>query len=98
MLFIAGLLSFALATAFAPLINWGIANYLPIDLENLFNSVDFLFLSGVTEIFAELANQLQLSIILPAGVMTIIGFALLLGVLLLARVPDQQIENPSIAD
>lgn len=101
-LFTAGLVSLVLAAGFPPLISWGIVNYLPVNFAELVNLPEFVLSMGVSDIVAEMVNQLQLSILLPAGVMTTIGFALLLGVFLLSRVPtsaaDQQVQTPTIVN
>jgi hypothetical protein len=101
-LFTAGMVSLVLAAAFPPAMDWGITNYSPFNFAELVNFPEFFVLMGVTDIIAELVNQLQLSIILPAGVMTTIGFALLLGVFLLSRIPpgvaDQEIQTPKVVN
>ena len=101
-LFTAGMISLVLAAILVPALDWGIANYAPVEIANLINIPDFFISMGVTDLFTELVIQLQLSIIIPAGVMSAIGFALLLGVILLSRYSpgfaDQPVQPPAGAD
>ena len=98
-LFASGSISLLLSVILVPALTWGIETYLPMDLINLVKMPDIFIDIGVSDLFSGLVNQLQLSIIVPAGVMSVLGFALLLGVYLLSRVsPKIQTQhiNPPI--
>jgi hypothetical protein len=101
-LFSAGMISLVIAATLVPALNWGIANYSPVEIASLINMPDFLISLGITDLFSELVNQLRLSIVIPAGLMAAIGFALLLGVILLSRISpgiaDQPVQTPADAD
>ena len=85
-LFTAGSISLIFSAILVPAFTWAIETYLPMDFINSYNMPEILVNIGFTDLYFELVNQLQMSIIIPAGIMTAIGFALLLGLLLLSRI------------
>jgi len=67
-----------------------------MDLVSLIDMPELLVSIGITDLYDQLVNQLQLSIIIPAVIMTVIGFALLLGLFLLSRISPKMQPQPSI--
>ena len=80
----AGIISLILAFVIVPAAKWAIEAYLPLDLGSLISMPEFLVQVGFTDLYAELGKQLLMSIIIPAGTLSAIGFALLLGAYLLS--------------
>jgi hypothetical protein len=95
-LFVSGSISLIFSAIMVPGVSWALSNYLPMDLVSLIDMPEFLVSIGVTDLYAQLVNQLQLSIIIPAVIMTLIGFALLLGLFLLSRFPPRMQPQPNI--
>jgi hypothetical protein len=93
-LFTAGSISLIFSAILVPAFTWAIETYLPMDLINSYNMPEILVNIGFTDLYFELVNQLQMSIIIPAGIMTAIGFALLLGLLLLSRISPKVKPQP----
>jgi hypothetical protein len=85
-LFTAGALSLIFSSILVPALTWAIKTYLPMDLVGAVNLPEILVNIGLTDLYSALVNQLQMSIIIPAGMMAGFGFALLLGLLLLSRI------------
>jgi Na+/H+-dicarboxylate symporter len=80
----AGIISLIFASILVPTAKWAISTYMPEDLGSLISMPEFLVQIGFTDLFSELLNQLLMSIMIPAGTLTAIGFALLLGAYLLS--------------
>lgn len=80
----AGIISLIFASILVPTAKWAISTYMPEDLGSLIIMPEFLVQIGFTDLFSQLLNQLLMSIMIPAGTLTAIGFALLLGAYLLS--------------
>ncbi|MFN2214982.1 MAG: hypothetical protein ACK2UE_18065 [Anaerolineales bacterium] len=83
--FTAGIISLIFSFLIFPTMNWTFAALLPISLSDLISIPELLGQLGMAGIFQGMVNQLLLSIRIPAGILSTIGFALLLGVFLLNR-------------
>ena len=56
---------------------------------NAINIPEFLVNLGIPDLYSQLVNQLRYSIILPAGLLTGIGFILLVGLYFLPRISPE---------
>jgi hypothetical protein len=65
-----------------------------MDLINSVSMPEILVNIGFTDLYLELVNQLRMSIFIPAGIMTIIGCVLLLGLLFLTRISPKMKPQP----
>jgi hypothetical protein len=90
----AGIISLILAFVIVPTAKWAIEAYMPLDLGSLISVPEFLVQVGFTDLYAELGKQLLMSIIIPAGTLSTIGFALLLGAYLLSRNTPKRKHQP----
>jgi hypothetical protein len=90
----AGIISLILAFVMVPAAKWAIEAYMPLDLRSLISMPEFLVQVGFTDLYAELGKQLLMSIIIPAGTLSAIGFALLLGAYLLSRNTPKRKHQP----
>ena len=88
-LFTAGLLSLIISAFLIPLISWIFSNYSPMSFANAINIPEFLVNLGIPDLYSQLVNQLRYSIILPAGLLTGIGFILLVGLYFLPRISPE---------
>lgn len=95
-LFASGSISLIFSAIMVPVVSWAFSTYLPMDIINLIDMPELLVSIGITDLYDQLVNQLQLSIIIPAVIMTVIGFALLLGLFLLSRISPKMQPQPSI--
>jgi hypothetical protein len=93
-LFTAGSISLVFSAMLAPAVGWVSARYLPMDLISSIDMPEILVNIGLVDFYAELLNQLQMSIIIPAVIITAIGFALLLGQYLLSRFSPKMKSQP----
>lgn len=93
-LFTAGLISLIFSAILVPSAEWVLNSYLPLDLVSLISVPEILTQIGFTDLFQEMLNQLLMSIIIPAGTLAVIGFALLLGVFLLSRMSPNTKPQP----
>ena len=93
-LFTAGSISLIFSATMVPAFTWAIETYLPMDLINSVSMPEILVNIGFTDLYLELVNQLRMSIIIPAGIMTIIGCVLLLGLLFLSRISPKMKPQP----
>jgi hypothetical protein len=85
-LFTAGLTSLIFSAFFIPLISWIFSTYSPLGFTNAINIPEFLVNMGIPDLYTQLVDQLRYSIILPAGILTGTGFALLVGFYFLPRI------------
>ena len=83
----AGLISLVLAVIMVPTANWALDSFIPLDLSSYLSMPELLVQIGFADLSSELVNGLVMSMVIPAGVITTIGLALLLGVFLLSRSP-----------
>ncbi len=81
----AGLISLTLSLSLFPIVNWGFNNLIPIKTSNNFELTALLVQLGIGDLSRELSNVLIMSVVIPASVLAIIGFALLLGSYLLSQ-------------
>ena len=88
-LFTAGLLSLIISAFLIPLISWIFSNYSPMSFANAINIPEFLVNLGIPDLYSQLVNQLRYSIILPASLLTGIGFILLVGLYFLPRISPE---------
>lgn len=93
-LFTAGSISLIFSATMVPAFTWAIETYLPMDLINSVSMPEILVNIGFTDLYLELVNQLRMSILIPAGIMTIIGCVLLLGLLFLTRISPKMKPQP----
>lgn len=84
-LFTAGIISLTLMLILVPAAKWAIASFIPVDLSSFIGLQELFLQIGFADLSGELVNQLLLSMVIPASILTAIGFALLLGVFLLSR-------------
>jgi hypothetical protein len=84
--FTAGLVSLIISAFLIPLISWIFSNYSSLSFANAINIPEFLVNLGIPDLYTQLVNQLRYSIILPAGLLTGIGFILLVGLYFLPRI------------
>ena len=91
----AGSISLVSVLFFRPSANWVLSSYMPLGLIQNINLPDFLVQIGITDLYQEITNQLLLSIILPASIMTAVGIILLVAYYLLSRNSAKQIPQPS---
>ncbi|HUV28025.1 MAG TPA: hypothetical protein VMW34_11730, partial [Anaerolineales bacterium] len=84
-LFTAGIISLTLMLILVPAAKWAIASFNPMDLSSFIGLQELFLQIGFADLSGELLNQLLMSIVIPASMLTAIGFALLLGVFLLSR-------------
>ena len=81
----AGLISLTLSLSLFPIVNWGFNNLIPSRTSNNFELTTLLVQLGIVDLSRELSNMLIMSVVIPASVLAIIGFALLLGSYLLIQ-------------
>lgn len=81
----AGLISLTLSLSLFPIVNWGFNNLIPSKTSNNFELTTLLVQLGIGDLSRELSNTLIMSVVIPASVLAIIGFALLLGSYLLSQ-------------
>jgi hypothetical protein len=81
----AGLISLTLSLSLFPIVNWGFNNLIPSKTSNNFELTALLVQLGIGDLSRELSNVLIMSVVIPASVLAIIGFALLLGSYLLSQ-------------
>ncbi len=81
----AGLISLTLSLSLFPIVNWGFNNLIPSKTSNNFELTTLLVQLGIGDLSRELSNMLIMSVVIPASVLAIIGFALLLGSYLLIQ-------------
>ena len=81
----AGLISLILSLSLFPATNWAFSRLIPDDSGTLFGLTNILIQLGVGDLSRELASRLVMSVVIPAAVITIIGFSLLLAYYLLGR-------------
>ena len=81
----AGLISLTLSLSLFPVVNWGFNNLIPSETSNNFELTALLVQLGIGDLSRELSNVLIMSVVIPASVLAIIGFALLLGSYLLTQ-------------
>jgi hypothetical protein len=66
-------------------VKWGFNNLIPSKTSNNFELTALLVQLGIGDLSRELSNVLIMSVVIPASVLAIIGFALLLGSYLLSQ-------------
>lgn len=81
----AGLISLTLSLSLFPIVKWGFNNLIPSKTSNNFELTALLVQLGIGDLSRELSNVLIMSVVIPASVLAIIGFALLLGSYLLSQ-------------
>lgn len=81
----AGLISLTLSLSLFPIVNWGFNNLIPSKTSNNFELTALLVQLGIGDLSRELSNGLIMSVVIPASVLAVIGFALLLGSYLLSQ-------------
>ncbi len=81
----AGLISLTLSLSLFPIVTWGFNNLIPSKTSNNFELTALLVQLGIGDLSRELSNVLIMSVVIPASVLAIIGFALLLGSYLLSQ-------------
>ena len=84
-LFTAGIISLTLMIILVPAAKWAIASFIPLDISSFIGLQELFLQIGFADLSGELLNQLLMSIVIPASMLTAIGLALLLGVFLLSR-------------
>ena len=94
----AGAISLIFSAFLFPAANWALSQYTPVELFNSIYLSDIFVQLGLTDLFVELVYQLRLSIIIPAALMTVFGFALLLGVFFLSKLSPEQIKHTGNSD
>lgn len=85
-LFTAGLISLIISAFLIPLISWIISSYNGLGFTSATNIPEILVNIGIPDLYTQLLNQLRYSIILPASILTGIGFFLLVGLYFLPRI------------
>lgn len=75
----AGLISLVLSLALFPIANCGFSKFIPTEINGNFDLSAILLQIGLGDLSRYLANELIMSIVVPASFLTFIGFALLLG-------------------
>ncbi len=83
----AGLISLILSLSLFPATNWAFSRLIPDESGTFFGLTNILLQLGVGDLSQELASRLVMSVVIPATVITIIGFSLLLAFYLLGRNP-----------
>ena len=81
----AGLISLILSLSLFPATNWAFSRLIPDESGTFFGLTNILIQLGVGDLSQELASRLVMSVVIPATVITIIGFSLLLAFYLLRR-------------
>jgi len=81
----AGLISLTLSLSLFPVVDWGFNNLIPSETSSNFELTALLVQLGIGDLSRELSNVLIMSVVIPASVLAIIGFALLLGSYLLTQ-------------
>jgi hypothetical protein len=81
----AGLISLIFSLSLFPATNWAFSRLIPHESGTYFGLTNILIQLGVGDLSRELASRLVMSVVIPASVITIIGFSLLLAFYLLAR-------------
>lgn len=81
----AGLISLILSLSLFPATNWAFSRLIPDESGTFFGLTNILIQLGVGDLSQELASRLVMSVVIPAAVITIIGFSLLLALYLLGR-------------
>lgn len=81
----AGLISLIFSLSLFPATNWAFSRLIPHESGTYFGLTNILIQLGVGDLSRELASRLVMSVVIPASVITIIGFSLLLAIYLLAR-------------
>jgi len=81
----AGLISLTLSLSLFPIVTWGFNNLIPSKTSNNFELTALLVQLGIGDLSRELSNGLIMSVVIPASVLAVIGFALLLGSYLLSQ-------------
>ena len=81
----AGLISLIFSLSLFPAANWAFSKLIPHESGTYFGLTNILIQLGVGDLSRELASRLVMSVVIPAAVITIIGFSLLLAFYLLAR-------------
>ncbi len=99
----AGSISLVSVLFIRPSANWLLSSYMPLGLIQNISLPDFLVQIGITDLYQELTNQLLLSIILPASIMTAVGIVLLGVYYLLSRdsvkpIPQSSHLQPNLPD
>jgi hypothetical protein len=81
----AGLISLVLALSLTPISSWALPRLIPGGSEASLGLSNLLIELGVVDFSRVLAERLVMSIVIPAGVITIIGLTLLLALYLINR-------------
>ena len=81
----AGLISLILSLSLYPTTNWAFNKLIPRASGSYFGLTNILIQLGVANLSRELASRLVMSVVIPATVITIIGFSFLLAFNLLTR-------------
>ena len=81
----AGLISLILSLSLFPATNWAFNRLIPDESGTFFGLTNILIQLGVGDLSQELASRLVMSVVIPAAVITVIGFSLLLAYYLLGR-------------
>jgi hypothetical protein len=85
MLLTAGLISLILSLVLFPIANWGFSTFIPSEISSDVGLTTMFVQMGLGDLSRYLAKELVLSVVIPAGVLAIIGFVLLLGFYFLAK-------------
>ncbi len=85
MFLISGLVSLILSLVLFPITDWGLSTLVPGEVSSDFGLTTILFQIGLGELSRYLANELIMSVVIPAGVLAIIGLTLLLVSYFLAK-------------
>jgi hypothetical protein len=81
----AGLMSLILSLSLYPTTNWAFNKLIPRASGSYYGLSNILIQLGVADLSRELGSRLAMSVVIPAVVVTTIGFSLLLAFYLLAR-------------
>lgn len=90
-LFTAGFISLIFSAFLIPLISWIFSSYTGLGFASVSNIPEILINIGIPDLYTQLVNQLRYSIILPASILTGIGFLLLVGVFFLPRISPKYV-------
>jgi hypothetical protein len=89
-----GIASLSFSLLMFPGLEWALDTYLPIEIAALTSIPEWILQIGLVDLFQEMENQLLSSIQIPAGILTVIGFALLLGAYLMVKSDSRTASAP----
>ena len=81
----AGLISLLLSLVLFPIADWVLNTFIPSEIDSDYGLTMMLFQMGIGDLFRYLADELIFSILIPAGILAIIGFTMVLASYFLAK-------------